>query len=387
METSGKRTELLNKQRWVVKIGSSLLTNNGRGLDKPAIAGWVEQMARLRQQGIELVLVSSGAVAAGMRRLGWATRPHAMHELQAAAAVGQMALVHNYEKEFLKYDLQTAQILLVHDDLASRERYLNARSTIKTLIELGVVPIVNENDTVVTDEIRFGDNDTLGALVANIVEADVLILLTDQDGMYTDDPRSNPDAKLLDRVPASDERLDEMAGDGGALGRGGMVTKVRAARLAALSGTHTVIVGGRIPDVIDRLSQGEALGTLLLSDEEPQTARKNWLAGHLQTCGELILDDGAVESLREHGSSLLSVGVTDVFGSFNRGDMVLCLDREGNEVARGLANYCALDARRIAGQSSESIEEILGYMDEVELIHRDNLVLSLMPTTVVEMEL
>ncbi|BFM10406.1 glutamate 5-kinase [Simiduia litorea] len=377
MDTGGKRTEIVNKQRWVVKIGSSLLTNNGQGLDRPAIAGWVEQMGRLRAQGIELVLVSSGAVAAGMRRLGWTARPHEMHKLQAAAAVGQMTLVHNYEKEFLKYDLQTAQILLVHDDLASRERYLNARSTINTLIELGVVPVVNENDTVVTEEIRFGDNDTLGALVANLVEADVLILLTDQDGMFDADPRSNPNAKMLDRLPASDERLDAMAGEGGALGRGGMVTKVRAARLAARSGTHTVIVGGRIDNVIDRLSKGEELGTLLLADEEPKTARKNWLAGHLQTCGEYIIDDGAAHSLRTQGSSLLPVGVTGVFGTFNRGDMVLCLDSEGNEVARGLSNYSALDSRRIAGLPSDEIEGVLGYVDQVELIHRDNLVLSL----------
>lgn len=379
MGSSGTRTELLNKQRWVVKIGSSLLTNNGRGLDKPAIADWVQQMAALRAQGIELVLVSSGAVAAGMRRLGWTERPRAMHKLQAAAAVGQMSLVHNYEKEFLKYELQTAQILLVHDDLSSRERYLNARSTIETLLELGVVPVVNENDTVVTDEIRFGDNDTLAALVANIVEADVLILLTDQDGMFDADPRSNPAAKMLERLPASDQRLDDMAGDGGALGRGGMVTKVSAARLAARSGTHTVIVGGRIEQSIVRLAAGEPLGTLLLADEEPCTARKNWLAGHLQTCGEVVLDDGAVHSLVEQGASLLSVGVTDVFGMFNRGDMVQCLDQHGNEVARGLVNYCALDARRIAGQSSEAIEAILGYIDQVELIHRDNLVLSPVP--------
>ena len=377
MSGSGKRTEILNKQRWVVKIGSSLLTNNGQGLDRPAIAGWVEQMARLRARGIELVLVSSGAVAAGMRRLGWTKRPHAMHRLQAAAAVGQMTLVHNYEKEFLKYDLQTAQILLVHDDLASRERYLNARSTIMTLLELGVVPVVNENDTVVTEEIRFGDNDTLGAMVANLVEADVLILLTDQDGMFDSDPRSNPNAKMLNRLPAADECLDAMAGDGGALGRGGMITKVRAARLAAGSGTHTVIVGGRIENVIDRLVEGEELGTLLLADDEPKTARKNWLAGHLQTCGEYILDDGAADSIRNQGSSLLPVGVTGVFGTFNRGDMVLCLDEQGNEVARGLSNYSALDSRRIAGLPSDEIEGVLGYVDQVELIHRDNLVLSL----------
>lgn len=369
------RAQMARSQRWVVKIGSSLLTNNGQGLDKPAIAEWVAQIARLRQAGIEVVLVSSGAVAAGMRRLGWTVRPHAMHELQAAAAVGQMRLVQNYEQEFQKHDLHTAQVLLTHDDLSNRERYLNARSTLTTLLDFGVVPVVNENDTVVTDEIRFGDNDTLGALVANLVEADVLVLLTDQNGMYSADPRNNPDARLLSYLPAFDSRLDDMAGDGGALGRGGMVTKVRAARLAARSGTHTLIVGGRIPSVLDSVRAAESVGTLLYADCEPKTARKNWLAGHLQTLGELVLDDGAVRALQHKGKSLLPVGVCAVSGQFTRGDMVVCRDLNGTEVARGLVNYGADEVSQLIGTGSDQIEAVLGYVDEQELIHRDNLVL------------
>jgi len=362
-------------RRWVIKIGSALLTNDGQGLDAEAIAGWVAQMAQLRQQGIELVLVSSGAVAAGMTRLGWTQRPHAIHDLQAAAAVGQMGLVQTYEQEFQRYGLHTAQILLDHDDLSSRQRYLNARSTLRTLTRLGVVPVVNENDTVVTDEIRFGDNDTLGALVANLVEADLLVIMTDQEGMYDSDPRSNPQAKLLTEISADDCRLDAMAGDGGSLGRGGMITKVKASRLAARSGANSVIVGGRIDNVLTRLQQGEALGTLMLADQQPQAARKRWLAGHLQTRGMLILDEGAVRVLRQQGKSLLPVGVKQVQGNFTRGEMVVCVAPDGIEIARGLVNYHADEARKIIGKSSDQIEGLLGYMDDEELIHRDNLVL------------
>lgn len=362
-------------RRWVVKIGSALLTNDGQGLDTAAITDWVAQMAQLRQQGIELVLVSSGAVAAGMTRLGWTQRPHTIHELQAAAAVGQMGLVQTYEQEFQRYGLHTAQILLDHDDLSSRQRYLNARSTLRTLTALGAVPVVNENDTVVTDEIRFGDNDTLGALVANLVEADLLVILTDQDGMYDSDPRSNPQAKLLTEISADDRRLDAMAGGGGSLGRGGMITKVKASRLAARSGANSVIVGGRIDNVLTRLQQGEALGTLMLADQQPQAARKRWLAGHLQTRGVLTLDDGAVRVLRQEGKSLLPVGVKQVQGNFTRGEMVVCVAPDGTEVARGLVNYHADEASKIIGKSSDKIESLLGYMDDEELIHRDNLVL------------
>jgi len=369
------REALKRAKRVVVKIGSALLTDDGRGLDVTAIAGWVQQMAAAKQAGIELILVSSGAVAAGMTRLGWSQRPSAIHELQAAAAVGQMGLVQAYENAFSSFDLHTAQILLDHDDFSNRQRYLNARSTLRTLMCMPVVPVVNENDTVVTDEIRFGDNDTLAALVANLVEADLLILLTDQDGMYSADPRTNSDAKLLVQMAATDARLDLMAGNGGALGRGGMTTKVRAARVAARSGANTVIVGGRLENSITRVLAAETLGTLLTADEKPQAARKRWLAGQLQTRGSLQLDDGAVKALTTKGVSLLSVGVCRVCGEFTRGEVVACVDRSGVEIARGLVNYSSSEAQLILGCVSGDIEALLGYKDDDELIHRDNLVL------------
>lgn len=369
------RQSLKGAQRWVIKIGSALLTANGAQLDAASIAVWVRQIAALRERGIEVVLVSSGAVAAGMSRLGWTQRPKRLHELQAAAAVGQMGLVQTYEQEFQKYGLQTAQVLLDHDDLSSRERYLNARSTLLTLMDLGVVAVVNENDTVVTDEIRFGDNDTLGALVANLVEADALLILTDQDGMFDADPRTNPDAKFLHEVAAADPRLAAMAGDGGRLGRGGMITKVKAAKLAARSGAHTVIAGGRLDNVITRACGGENIGTLLVADQPQQQARKRWLAGQLQARGELMLDAGAVQVISQQGKSLLPVGVKLVRGEFVRGDMVRCLTEDGREIARGLVNYSAADAKKIIGKSTEQIEMLLGYKDDDELIHRDNLAL------------
>ena len=370
------RAQLGRSRRWVVKIGSALLTNDGRGLDMEGITAWVEQMAGLRRGGAELVLVSSGSVAEGMTRLGWSRRPHAVHELQAAAAVGQMGLVQAYESRFQVHGMHTAQVLLTHDDLSSRMRYLNARSALRTLLGLGVVPVVNENDTVVTDEIRFGDNDTLAALVANLVEAELLVILTDQTGMYDRDPRTDASARLLDEVRAGDPSLEEAASGGGALGRGGMVTKVRAARLAARSGTATVVASGREPDVLTRVAAGERLGTLFVPDQEPVTARKRWLAGHLQMRGRLVLDEGAVRVLRESGRSLLAVGVKAVEGGFARGEVVACVDEAGREVARGLVNYGADETRRIMGQPSDRIEALLGYVDEPELIHRDNLVLT-----------
>jgi len=368
------RKSLPKTRRWVVKIGSALLTDDGKGLDVEAISGWVEQMAGLRAEGLELVLVSSGAVAAGMTRLGWAQRPTAVHDLQAAAAVGQTGLVQAYEQEFQKYGLQTAQVLLDHDDLSSRERYLNARSTLRALIGYGVVAVVNENDTVVTDEIRFGDNDSLAALVANLIDAELLVILTDQQGMFDADPRSNPDAQLISEVAADDASLMAMAGDGGSLGRGGMITKVRAAKLAARSGAHTVIAGGRIERVLPRLYAGEAVGTLLVAKQQPQTARKRWLSGQLQVKGRLVVDEGAARVLCQQGRSLLAVGVKSLTGSFNRGDMVACVDLQGRELARGLVNYGAKDALRILGRSSGEFESILGYGGDDELIHRDNLV-------------
>ncbi len=376
-----QRKHLQNTRRWVVKIGSALLTNEGNGLDYQAIAGWVEQMASLMQmesgQNLEILLVSSGAVAEGMKRMGWKTRPDSVYKLQAAAAVGQMGLVHAYESQFQKHQLHTAQILLTHDDLSNRTRYLNARSVLLKLITLNIVPIVNENDTVVTDEIRFGDNDTLAALVANLIDADLLVILTDQQGMFDCDPRKNPQAKLLTEVDALDPKLDAMAGDSkGELGRGGMATKLRAARLAARSGTATIIASGREKRVLNRLYQGESIGTLLYAKKTPLLARKQWLAGHLLMKGELVLDSGAAKVLRSKGSSLLSVGVKEVVGQFARGDMVVCVDEQGKEVARGLINYSSDEADRIKGHASSEIADILGYVDEPELIHRDNLVIT-----------
>ncbi len=365
-----------SSKRWVVKIGSALLTNDGQGLDRTAIETWVAQMAQLRNNGIELVLVSSGSVAEGMTRLGWTERPVAIHDLQAAAAVGQMGLVQAYEASFQGHGYHTAQILLVHDDLSDRQRYLNARSTIQSLIALGVVPVVNENDTVATEEIRFGDNDTLAALVANLIDADLLVILTDQKGMYESDPRKNADACLISESMAGDEGLGQMAGEStGELGRGGMVTKVRAAQLAARSGTSTVIVGGREADVLMRVAAGEDVGTLLYVDCLPLAARKQWLAGHMQTRGELVLDEGAVRVLKAAGTSLLPVGVKSASGKFRRGEMVSCVDRQGVEVARGLVNYSIQDTLKILGLSSDKFVEALAYQGEDELIHRDNLVL------------
>ena len=368
------REALAGARRVVVKIGSALLTNDGRGLDEAAIGGWVDQIAALHRRGVEVVLVSSGAVAAGMVRLGWQARPSAVHELQAAAAVGQNGLTECYEGHFARHGLLTAQVLLTHDDLSNRKRYLNARSALRTLVDLRVVPVINENDTVVTDEIRFGDNDTLGALVANLLEADALIILTDQEGLFDADPRGNPEARLIHEGRADDPALAAVAGGGGALGRGGMVTKIRAAHLAARSGAFTAIASGRQPEVLARLMAGERLGTLLRPDQAPIAARKRWLAGQLQVRGTLTLDAGAVKVLRESGSSLLAVGVKAVAGQFRRGDMVLCLDEAGERVAKGLVNYGADDAARLLGKPSHQIEAILGFMEAPELIHRDNLV-------------
>lgn len=370
------RESLAYSGRWVVKIGSALLTDDGRGLARDSINDWVDQLVVLRRAGLELILVSSGSVAEGMFRLGIKERPEELHLLQAAAAVGQMGLVQAYEEAFHRHGLHTAQVLLTHDDLSNRKRYLNARSTLRSIVDLGAIPIINENDTVVTDEIRFGDNDTLGALVANLVEADGLIILTDQQGMYDKDPRKNPDAKLLEQVYASNPELDLMASGGaGVLGRGGMTTKVRAARLAARSGAFTVVVGGRIERVLLRLRESEVLGTLMMPDQTRQAARKQWLAGHLQMAGRLVLDEGAVAVLQKGGKSLLSVGVVAVIGGFRRGDMVSCEDARGVEIARGLANYDAVDVQRIKGLPSDRILSVLGYCHESELIHRDNMVL------------
>ena len=369
------RQQLGRARRWVVKIGSALVTDEGRGLDRAAIEAWAEQVATLRERGHEIVLVSSGAVAEGMKRLGWSERPHAVHELQAAAAVGQMGLVQAYESIFQRHGIHAAQVLLTHDDLKDRQRYLNARSTLRTLLETGVVPVVNENDTVAVEEIQLGDNDTLGALVGNLVEADLLVLLTDQLGMFDSDPRHNPDAKILHEVRADDPSLENMAGDGGKLGRGGMLTKVRAAARAARAGGATLIASGSEPNVLARIADGEQIGTLFTPSSEPLAARKQWLAGQLHVQGTLTLDRGASRVLRESGKSLLPVGVMAVEGEFNRGELVACLDPDGREIARGLVNYSAVETRGVMGHPSSEIEARLGYVDEAELIHRDNLVL------------
>ena len=367
----------IKPRRWVVKIGSALLTNDGRGLDCEAIDDWVSQIVSLMDDGVEVILVSSGSIAEGIARLGWDGRPDGLHQLQAAAAVGQMGLVRTYESSFQRFSRHTAQILLDHDDFASRQRYLNARSTLMTLVDLGVVPVVNENDTVVTDEIRFGDNDSLGALVANLVDADVLVILTDKDGLYTANPDVDPQATLITRAEADDPSLDRVAGGSNSgLGRGGMQTKLQAARLAASSGCDTIIAGGRQPDVLSRIAAGESVGTTLTSKTKPLAARKQWLAGHLQVKGTLHLDDGAAKVLRAKGRSLLPVGVTAVNGNFTRGDLVLCVDPDGVEVARGLVNYNAGEAGKISGASTSAIADILGYREHDELIHRDNMVIT-----------
>jgi len=372
-----QREQLGKARRWVVKVGSSLLVNDGHGLDRALISAWAMQLAALQQQGAEVVLVSSGAVSEGVKRLGWRCRPHALHELQAAAAVGQMGVIQAYESAFQSLDMLTAQILLTNDELANRQRYLNACSTLRTLLRLGVVPVVNENDTVAVDEIRFGDNDSLAGLVANLIEADVLVLLTDQSGMYDRDPNRHPDARLIREARAGDAALEKMAADGGVgqWGRGGMLTKVKAASHAARSGAATVIASGREADVLTQIAKGAEVGTLIVPAQEPLVARKRWLAGQLQGRGKLVLDDGAARVLRDSGRSLLAIGVAAVEGSFARGELVVCVSESGEEIARGLVNYNAEETRKIMRQPSQRIEALLGYVDEPELIHRDNLVL------------
>ncbi|MEY3798604.1 MAG: hypothetical protein RLZZ572_785 [Pseudomonadota bacterium] len=376
MTTLEFKSLLVDAKVIVVKVGSSLVTNDGNGLDKLAIAAWATQIANLVAQGKQVILVSSGAVAEGMQRLGWKKRPTAVNELQAAAAVGQMGLVQMYESCFSQHQLHTAQLLLTHDDLADRKRYLNARSTLRTLLDLKVIPIINENDTVVTDEIRFGDNDTLGSLVANLIEADALVILTDQRGLYSADPRQDKQARFIDHALAGDAALEKMAGGAGSsVGTGGMLTKVLAAKRASRSGAHTIIASGRETDVLVRLAAGERIGTHLQTTEMKTTARKQWLADHLQLRGKLSLDDGAIKVLKLEGKSLLAIGVTAVEGHFERGEVVACCDAEGHEIARGLVNYSSAEALRIMRQPSADIEKILGYVEASELIHRDNLVL------------
>lgn len=368
---------LRDARRIVIKVGSSLVTNEGRGLDEAAIGEWCRQMSLLVQGGREVIMVSSGAIAEGMKRLGWSSRPHEIHELQAAAAVGQMGLAQMYETKLRENGLRSAQVLLTHADLADRERYLNARSTLLTLLKLGVVPVINENDTVVTEEIKFGDNDTLSALVANLVEADALVILTDQKGLYSADPRKQPTAHFVHSAKAGDPALEAMAGGAGSsIGRGGMITKILAAKRAAGSGASTVIAWGREPDALLRLSQGETIGTLLVAQTQKTQARKQWIADHLQLRGSVTLDAGAVAKLREEGKSLLPIGMTAVDGDFSRGDVIAIRDAAGVEMARGLANYASAEARLICRKPSSEFEKLLGYAAEPEMVHRDNLVLT-----------
>ena len=378
--TTDNSTILRDARRIVVKVGSSLVTNEGRGLDEQAIGEWCRQLSALVREGRELIMVSSGAIAEGMKRLGWQQRPKALNELQAAAAVGQMGLAQMYETQLRHNGLGSAQVLLTHADLADRERYLNARSTLLTLLSHGVLPVINENDTVVNDEIKFGDNDTLGALVANLVEADVLIILTDQKGLYSADPRVDPSANFVHTARAGDAQLEAMAGGAGSsIGKGGMITKILAAKRAAGSGASTVIAWGRDTDVLLRLAKGEAIGTLLVAPTQKQQARKQWMADQLQLRGSITVDKGAVDKVRKEGKSLLPIGMTAVEGEFSRGEVIAILDPQGVEIARGLANYASAEARLICRKPSGEIDASLGYTAEPEMVHRDNLVLSLTP--------
>ncbi len=375
-DLSVARPVVADALRVVVKVGSSLVTNDGKGLDAAAIAEWGRQIAHLRAAGKQVAMVSSGAVAEGMKRLNWTRRPREMHELQAAAAVGQMGMAQVYESSFREHGLPTALVLLTHEDLADRKRYLNARSTLLTLLRLGVVPIINENDTVVTDEIKFGDNDTLGSLVTNLIDADALIILTDQAGLFTADPRKHPQARLLSQVSAGDAALENMAGGAGSsIGKGGMITKVLAAKRAASSGAHTVVASGRMPEVLVRLARGEDIGTRFIALTPRLASRKQWLADHLQLRGSVTLDEGAARALSEGGKSLLPIGVVEVSGEFERGEVVACRDAAGREIARGLINYSSSESRLIMRRASSEIEGILGFIEEPELIHRDNLIL------------
>jgi glutamate 5-kinase len=367
---------LRDARRLVIKVGSTLVTNEGKGLDQQAIGEWCRQMGALVREGREVIMVSSGAIAEGMKRLGWSTRPHEIHELQAAAAVGQMGLAQIYESSLREHGLGSAQVLLTHADLADRERYLNARSTLLTLLQHGVLPVINENDTVVNDEIKFGDNDTLGALVANLVDADALIILTDQKGLYSADPRRDPNATFVHQARAGDPKLEDMAGGAGSsFGKGGMITKILAAKRAAGSGASTVIAWGRETDVLLRLAHGEAIGTLLVAPTQKQQARKQWMVDHLQLRGSVTIDDGALAKLSLEGKSLLPIGMTAVQGDFSRGDVIAIRAADGREIARGLANYASAEARLLCRKPSTDIEALLGYVAEPEMVHRDNLVL------------
>ncbi len=360
-------------KRIVVKIGSSLLTANGQGLDLEAISHWAKQIVDLHHAGHEMILVTSGAVAEGMVRMKLPHRPTDLPSLQACAAIGQMGLIQTWSSVLDRHHIKTAQVLLTHDDLTDRRRYLNSCDALQQLIDWHVIPVINENDTVSTDEIRFGDNDTLAAMVAGQVHADLLIILTDQQGMFDADPRSNPEAKLLSTVRALDETLFEMAGGSGTLGTGGMLTKVRAARLAAKSGCPTLIASGESDRVLARLMAGELLGTLFITDDDRMTAHQQWLAAHLQTAGRLVIDDGAVNAIKTQHRSLLPVGVKAIEGHFDRGDVVECVDRQGKRIAVGRVNFSSRSAELVKGLASDKVYQVLGEARSLEMIHRNHM--------------
>lgn len=370
-----KRSEIKKAQRWVIKVGSSLVTEDGQGLNSDLIHQWSDQVKELRAKGVEIIWVSSGSVAAGMQRLGWSKRPTALHELQVAAAVGQASLIRCYEDTFAGHNITTAQVLLTHADFENRQRYLNASATFRSMLELKLLPIVNENDTVAVDEIRFGDNDSLAAMVTDLIDADLLLILTDQQGLYDANPRDNENASFISEAKASDEKLMAYASGGGELGLGGMITKLKAARIASRTGASTIIANGRIDNVLQSIYAGDDVGTLLVSDQNRIGARKQWIANQLHVKGELMLDDGATRVLKDSGKSLLPIGVTHVSGQFERGELVRCVNPEGKEIARGLVNYSVMEAEQIIGKKSDKISFILGYIGDLELIHRDNLVI------------
>ena len=372
---SKERETIKSTKRWVIKIGSALITDNGCGLKHDNLDNWVNQISALRERGIDIVIVSSGAVAEGLTRLNWKNRPNIIHKLQAAAAVGQMGLIQAYETCFQKYNKQTAQVLLTHDDISNRTRYLNARTSLNTLLQLGVVPIVNENDTVAPDEIRFGDNDTLAGLVANLIDAELLVLLTDQNGLYTSDPRKDSSAELIEQAKADDESLEKYAGDSSNYGRGGMLTKLKAASIASKSNTQTIIASGNESSILLKIANSEKVGTLLTTSEDTLQAKKQWLANQAYLKGSVTIDSGAVTAIIKSGKSLLPIGVKSITGEFKRGEIISCIDLDGKEIARGLSNYDSIQATSIMGKSSEEIGELLDCKDEDELIHRDNMIL------------
>jgi glutamate 5-kinase len=376
-KVTGERADFLKKvRRVVVKIGSSLISSKRHGLDEKRLAAYASEAARLRKSGREIVLVSSGAIVSGLEKLGVRDRPKGLREKQAAAAVGQCRLMWAYEKSFDARGLKVGQVLLTQEDLRDRKRFLNSRNTLSTLLELGVIPIINENDTVAVEEIQFGDNDHLAASVAHLVDADLLIILSDVEGLYTENPRRNPEARLISTIaeitPEIEARAETTAGEEGV---GGMASKILAAKKVAALGVPTVIASGREPRVLSRILQGDSIGTIVLPRDQRLNSRKHWIAHTLPSKGRLVLDDGAVEAIVRRGKSLLPAGIRGVEGRFEAGDAVTCADRTGREVAKGLINYASPEMTRIQGAHTADLQKILGRKDYDEAIHRDNLVI------------